>query len=68
MAAAREARIDDERILVSKRPLYYEIDGFRISEPFGVERFRSAVRYKPTSDDVFIVTYPKCGTTWLQVQ
>ena len=47
-------------------PFYQTVDGFRIPGMFSAEAFRSAVAYKPRSDDLFIVTYPKCGTTWVQ--
>ncbi|GBN37481.1 Sulfotransferase 1 family member D1 [Araneus ventricosus] len=42
------------------------IDGLRLPHVFTAESFRSAVRYQPKSDDLFLVTYPKCGTTWAQ--
>lgn len=48
------------------RPLYYDMDGLRLASAFNIDRYRSAVNYKPQADDIFIVTYPKCGTTWLQ--
>ena len=28
--------------------------------------FESGLRYQPRSGDVFVCTYPKCGTTWMQ--
>ncbi|XP_071038543.1 sulfotransferase 1C2A isoform X2 [Parasteatoda tepidariorum] len=49
-----------------KTPFYRDVDGFRIPGGFSEEAFRSALAYKPRSDDLFIVTYPKCGTTWIQ--
>lgn len=46
--------------------MYLDIDGLRLSKYFSPELVRSALQYKPRHDDVFIATYPKSGTTWLQ--
>ncbi|XP_054928340.1 sulfotransferase ssu-1-like isoform X2 [Dermacentor andersoni] len=45
---------------------YHEVDGFYISKSFPVECVRSALRYKAQPGDLFIIGYPKCGTTWMQ--
>ncbi|KAM7289784.1 sulfotransferase ssu-1 [Ixodes scapularis] len=45
---------------------YREIDGYYVSYSFHDETIHSALGYKPVPGDVFIVSYPKCGTTWLQ--
>ncbi|XP_029830100.2 sulfotransferase ssu-1-like [Ixodes scapularis] len=47
-------------------PVYREIEGLYLSYYFSDENVRSALAYKPRPDDVFIVGYPKCGTTWMQ--
>ncbi|XP_065294490.2 sulfotransferase ssu-1-like [Dermacentor albipictus] len=45
---------------------YHEVDGYYISKSFPEECVRSALSYKTQPGDLFIVSYPKCGTTWMQ--
>ncbi|XP_077521314.1 sulfotransferase ssu-1-like isoform X3 [Amblyomma americanum] len=45
---------------------YHEVDGVYLSKSFPVESVRSALGYKAQPGDLFIVSYPKCGTTWMQ--
>lgn len=41
-------------------------NGFIIPRGFDPERFEQSLTYEPEPGDVFICTYPKCGTTWTQ--
>ncbi|XP_077536472.1 sulfotransferase ssu-1-like [Haemaphysalis longicornis] len=41
-------------------------EGMGFNSFFQEENIRSALNYKPRDGDVFLVTYPKCGTTWMQ--
>jgi hypothetical protein len=40
--------------------------GFRMPMGFPVEGLESGQRYRASPGDVFVVSYPKCGTTWVQ--
>ncbi|CAN8000450.1 unnamed protein product [Ixodes hexagonus] len=46
--------------------VYRNVNGLYVSRFFHEQNLLSAMSYKPLSGDVFIVSYPKCGTTWMQ--
>ena len=49
-----------------RSPRYTIHDGFRMPMGFPVAGFESGQRYRAAPGDVFVASYPKCGTTWTQ--
>lgn len=41
-------------------------NGFPMVAGVKEEDFNSALKYEPTEEDLFVVSYPKSGTTWVQ--
>ena len=52
--------------MTERSPKYAVHDGFRMPMGFPIEGFASGQHYKPEATDIFVATYPKCGTTWTQ--
>ncbi|KAG0435414.1 hypothetical protein HPB47_018501 [Ixodes persulcatus] len=46
--------------------VYRDIEGLYIRREFQEKTLRSVLSYEPREGDIFIVSYPKCGTTWVQ--
>ncbi|CAN8008842.1 unnamed protein product [Ixodes pacificus] len=46
--------------------VYRDVEGVSIRREYHEKTVRSVPSYKPQEGDIFIVTYPKCGTTWVQ--
>ncbi|KAH6919829.1 hypothetical protein HPB50_029182 [Hyalomma asiaticum] len=42
------------------------IQGIYLSKHFPDDALLSALAYIPQAGDIFIASYPKCGTTWMQ--
>jgi len=49
-----------------KTPSYTNHNGYLMPHGFPAHNFANSLSYKPTSNDLFIATYPKCGTTLTQ--
>ncbi|XP_077529676.1 sulfotransferase 1C2-like [Haemaphysalis longicornis] len=58
-----QQRIEPEQYY---QKVYWDIDGIPLCRVVKETNVRSVLSYNPADDDVFIVTYPKCGTMWMQ--
>lgn len=56
----------DTGVTGRRRDVYHVVEGMHLSRLFTERNIRSAISYEPQEGDVFIVSYPKCGSTWLQ--
>jgi hypothetical protein len=51
---------------VTKTPAYKTSHGLLMPSSFPTQAMASALTYRSGQGDVFVATYPKCGTTWTQ--
>lgn len=52
--------------MTAKRPTSIGEMGACLAQFFTAESIGKGLAFQPRSTDLFIATYPKCGTTWLQ--
>ena len=43
----------------------HALHGVLMPRMFGAEKFESALEYEGRPSDIFVASYPKCGTTWV---
>lgn len=54
-----------ERKAGARPDVYHVVEGLHVKRVFVEPIIRSALSYAPQDGDVFVVSYPKCGSTWL---
>jgi hypothetical protein len=52
--------------MTRRAPRYQVVEGFRLPLDFPRDGYLTGRRYVPEPGDIFVSTYPKCGTTWVQ--
>ncbi|XP_077488595.1 sulfotransferase 1A3-like [Amblyomma americanum] len=63
---AEDAKNIGGEVKKTNKPVLQHYKGVPLPGFFPRECIESASKYKPTKDDLYIVTYVKCGTTWTQ--
>ncbi|KAG0443533.1 hypothetical protein HPB47_014809 [Ixodes persulcatus] len=51
-------------IISAEGPAYTEVNGFKMSANFKPNLARSAIKFRPRANDLFLATFPKCSTFW----
>ncbi|XP_077558043.1 sulfotransferase ssu-1-like [Haemaphysalis longicornis] len=68
-SSEKEAQVQDGMAISGARSAFesshHVVEAIYLNTVFPAENVRSALSYEPREGDVFIVSYPKCGTTWL---